>query len=122
MGMVDFVDYVQSLTPFTVYPLAFPEDAENEAVMIKFEPSFSNSGGNGVMKANLQIIVRSLHPAIAEEKANDILKHFDERTNFFVGPFHVVLANSRNPFPMFMNEDSLHRYRYNLNINLLMSK
>jgi hypothetical protein len=121
MGLIDFVDYVQTLTPSETYPLAFPEDSEDEAVLVKFEPSFNNKGFH-VLNANLQTIVRSKHPQTAEQTADLILKHFDGKTNFYIGPFHVVLASSKNPFPMYLSVDDLGRYKYNVNISLMISK
>lgn len=122
MGITDFVDYVQALTPYKVYPLNFPSTTDNvEAVIVKFEPS-SRTNRGGLVQANLQMIIRANHPKDAEAEANNLLKHFDNKTRFNIGGFKVVLATARQPFSMFLEKDDLDRYKYNVNINLLIDK
>lgn len=121
MGFIDFVDYVQTLTPIPVFPYTIPDDADAEAIVINLEPRYSNAKG-GLIEATLKFHTRSLHPATAEETAMKLMKHFDSKTSFYVGETYIVLASMHNTFPLFIDRDSFERYEYTFDVYLRMQK
>lgn len=121
MGFIDFVDYVQTLTPTKVFPYSIPDDANAEAIVINLEPSYANSKG-GLIEATLKFHTRSVHPAIAEQYSMELLNHFDNKTGFYIGETRIVLASIKNKFPLFVEKDDLERYEYTFDVNLRMQK
>lgn len=122
MRITDFVDYVQTLTPYKVFPLAFPSETEDEAIMIKFEPSTNAVARSNLVGVGLQMIIRAKHPELSEAEATKLLKHFDDRTGFMIGTNNVVISRVERFYPNFLNKDENERYRFSININLLMEK
>ena len=121
MSILTIAEYLQSLTEFAVYPLAFPNKSKTDAILVRFEPSQKASRA-GTVYANLQLIVRSSHPSLAEAEANRLLEYFDNKTRFKIEAMEVVLATARQPFSMFLEKDDRDRYKYNVNIALLIDK
>lgn len=119
MSLTNFSDYVQSLTNFTVYPVMFPDGSPSSSMLVNL-----SAGGGGkrsdLVKLNLQVIVRADHPEKAESEASKILKHFNDKTRFYIGDAYVVHSTLTTPVPMYLNYDGLGNFKFNINISLLM--
>jgi Bacteriophage minor capsid protein len=118
VSIKEFADYLDAETGFKVYPLAFPTNAEENSSTVQF------SGGNptraGIVRANLQVITRATHPAIAEANALEIKELLDGSSDFIVGATNVVLCSANQPFPLFIGTDSNNRYKFSINFSLIM--
>lgn len=121
MGFIDFVDYVQALTPINVFPYAIPDDAAEDAIVLNLEPRYTTNKG-GLYESVLKVHTRSNHPEKAEQYAIDLINHFTDRTSFNIGSYRVVLSSMNNKFPLYVNKDSLERHTYTFDVYLKMQK
>lgn len=119
---MDFVDFAEATSGLTFFPHSFPMDTDKDEVgVVKLMPMYGISKG-GVGTAQLQIIIRSTHPEKAEKYATDFLKSVNNKTSFFIGETRVISLSVNNPFPLFIGKDEHNRYKYSLDIKILLEK
>lgn len=123
MKILELVDFVKTQSTYDVYPLAFPsaEKAPGNAIAIQYLTSYTKAKG-GMSRVNIQMIVRSNHPAQAEDEALRLANYFYNKTDFMVGITHVILTDIRTPFPLFVGRDNGDNYRYTVTMNFLIDK
>lgn len=123
MKIVDLADYIQAAVGIPIFPLAFPSatTAPVDVGTVQFLTSYTKSKG-GTQRVNVQMIVRSDTPEKAEKFALDLASHFDSKTNYDIGDYHIIFTDMRTPFPLFVGKDNADHYRYSVSMVLLVDK
>lgn len=122
MNILDIAKLFKDKLGCPVYPLNFPECIKGTFIKVEINSGVQELGG--VQDFNVLIMVKSDHPAKAEELANNILNVFDGLTNedFAEGKYQLILAKAPATVPYFEGESEAGEYIFSVGFRLLTSK
>ncbi|QGG47652.1 minor capsid protein [Heliorestis convoluta] len=113
MKVIDLLRLTEENINYPFYPNAFPTEGENNCAVLRL------TGGrqykSKVQRPAFQFIIRAEHPALAEERAWQIYKVFNEKRNFDVGESHVIFCVAQEATPLYIGTDENERFLYSLN-------
>ena len=102
-----------------VYPLEFPYNTKIEDVLVV---DIINGTMNGsVTEMNIQVMARSVHPSVAEERANILISSLHNKTGLTWDDIQIILIQAKNPNPFYNGQDANNNYIYTTDFRLLVT-
>lgn len=119
MRLIQLVDFVADFTGKPTYPLEFPYNTKIEDVLVV--DIINGAMAGSVIDMNIQIMARSAHPSIAEERCNVLLESLHNQTNLMWDGLQIILIQAKNPNPFYNGQDSNNNYIYTTDFRLLVT-
>lgn len=121
MFIVDLKEYIETLTGQQMSLLQFPvNDLADPSVMIR--PISSIDATGGVFNFNIEIAVKSSHPAKSCNLAGEMLLKLDKLTNKDVKGYQIILINALTSVPNYMGQTENGDYVYTVEYNILTTE
>lgn len=119
--ILELTELIESLSPIKYFPHAIPIGYSSTVGTVRINPTYRAVKG-GVGSVEVQIIIRASHPEEANKWATELQEQLDKKTGFNVGKTRVILAEVKNPFPLYIGKDENDRYKYSIEAWLLIEK
>lgn len=119
MRLIQLVEFIADFTGKATYPLEFPYNTKVEDVLVVDIINGNMTGS--VTEMNFQIMARSAHPSIAEERANVLLETLHNKTGLSWEGIQLILIQAKNPNPFYNGQDSNNNYIYTADFRLLVT-
>jgi Bacteriophage minor capsid protein len=120
MLILELIKFINSRVPDVYYPNKLPALAPDIACAIRLTGGFPTSEWTGKKQPSFQVLVRDVHPAGAEERANAIHKSLTNLANVTVGESSVVIIRANNSVPIYIGDDENDRPIYSMNFDCVV--
>lgn len=119
MQLIDLKKFIEEYTKQELTLLQFPIGI-GTAAMIR--PTTSVDATGGVDNFNVEIAVKSVHPATSCNIAGDVLLKLDKVTNKDVKEYQIILINALTSAPNYAGQTENNEYVYTIEFNVLTTK
>lgn len=105
-----------------VYAMQFPDFTQGQAVKMEITTGVSDKGG--IKDFNVQLMIKSDHPATSESIAIHIIQLLDMQTDieFDAGQLQLVLCKATSPHPYYVGELVSGEFIYSIDFRLLVAQ
>jgi hypothetical protein len=113
----NILDVIRAGVALTLYPNDFPATATDDCATVTL-----SGGGEAkavIQRPSIQVKVRAKDPATAEAKAWEVFNFLNNKRNFDVGTFHVVLSTAQQATPLYIGTDANGRFLYSINFSTI---
>ncbi|WP_170292169.1 minor capsid protein [Heliobacterium mobile] len=118
MKVMDLIQYLRSGMEAVYFANRFPPTGPDDCVVVTIF-----GGGppdRNIRRPSFQVMVRSKHPAQAEQKALEFLDMLHQKRGFQIGSEQVILCNAQNSAPLYAGTDENGRSFYSVNFSILL--
>lgn len=121
VSIIDVIRFLRKEFPdLNIYPLEYPVDSPDNSCVVEIQGNTEAIAG--VFPIIVQIKVRDIHPAIAEETSYKFRTLLENKTNFQLGGVQVIMVKSQNPIPLSMGKDVNGKYLYSNNFRFTINE
>ncbi|MCW2279107.1 minor capsid protein [Heliophilum fasciatum] len=118
MKILDVIAVIREQIPDTYYANTFPTTAPDDCAIVTI---YGGSAPTGTLrKPTVQVLIRTKHPAIGEQRALALYEAFHLNRGFLIGPDTVILCSAQQSSPLYAGTDENGRSFYSVNFSILL--
>lgn len=122
MNITKIIELLSELLGCQIYAVNFPNYTKGTFVKLEITSGISEAGG--VQDFNIQLMIKSDHPAKAESLAHETILKLDMITDklFDNDTYQLILARATAPQPVYVGETTVGEYIFATDFRLLTTE